>query len=102
MNVRSTLLSTAAALGLLMSAGLAPTLAHAQAPAAQVIPSDARTALSGGLHDAGQYASGMALEYSVQPAPGFYDPDALFAPPQNAAEAEAFRARMAANPKYGP
>ncbi|MDI1328427.1 MAG: hypothetical protein PSV23_16680 [Brevundimonas sp.] len=98
MNVRSTLLSTAAALGVLMSAGLA----SAQAPAAQVITADARSALTGGLHDAGQLASGMTLEYSVQPAPGFYDPDALFAPPQNAAEAAAFQERMRNNPKYGP
>ena len=98
MNVRSTLLSTAAALGVLMSAAQA----LAQAPAAQVITADARSALTGGLHDAGQYASGMTLEYSVQPAPGFYDPGALFAPPRNQAEAEAFQARMRANPKYGP
>ncbi|MFA4893496.1 LVIVD repeat-containing protein [Brevundimonas sp.] len=102
MNVRRTLLSTAAALGVLTGAGLAPTLASAQAPAAQVIAADARTGLSGGLHDAGQAASGMALEYSVPPPPGFFDPDALFAPPRNQAEAEAFQARMRANPKYGP
>ncbi|WP_332659696.1 LVIVD repeat-containing protein [Brevundimonas sp.] len=98
MNVRSTLLSTVAALGVLMSAGIA----SAQAPAVQVIPTDARSGLSGGLHDAGQYASGMVLEHSVQPAPGFFDPDALFAPPQNAAEAAAFQERMRNNPKYGP
>ena len=100
MNVRSTLLSTVAALGVLMGAGLAP--AQAQAPAAQVITADARSALSGGLRDAGQLASGMALEYSVEPAPGFFDPEALFAPPTNQAEAEAFQARMRNNPKYGP
>lgn len=100
MNVRSTLLSTVAALGVLMGAGLAP--AQAQAPAAQVITADARSALTGGLRDAGQLASGMALEYSVEPAPGFFDPEALFAPPTNQAEAEAFQARMRNNPKYGP
>ena len=98
MNVRSTLLSTVAVLGVLMSANLAA----AQTPAAQVITADARSALTGGLHDDGQLASGMTLEHSVQPAPGFYDPDALFAPPRNAAEAAAFQERMRNNPKYGP
>jgi hypothetical protein len=98
MNVRSTLLSTVAALGVLMGAAQA----SAQAPAAQVIPTDARSALSGGLHDAGQYASGMVLEHSVQPAPGFFDQEALFAPPRNAEEAAAFQERMRNNPKYGP
>jgi len=99
MNVRSTLLSTVAALGVLMSAGLA----SAQAPAAQVITADARSALSGGLHDAGQLATNMVLEHSVQPAPGFFDPEALWGPPQTPAEAEAFQARMRDNPpKYGP
>ncbi|RZJ02640.1 MAG: hypothetical protein EON89_14535 [Brevundimonas sp.] len=99
MNVRSTLLSTVAALGVLMSAGLA----SAQAPAAQVITADGRSALSGGLHDAGQLATNMVLEHSVQPAPGFFDPEALWGPPQTPAEAEAFQARMRDNPpKYGP
>ncbi|HWQ86913.1 hypothetical protein [Brevundimonas sp.] len=98
MNVRSTLLSTVAALGVLMTAGLAA----AQAPAAQVIQADARSALTGGLHDAGQLASGLTLEYSVAPPPGFFDAEALFAPPRNQAEAEAFQARMRSNPRYGP
>jgi hypothetical protein len=98
MNVRSTLLSTVAALGVLMSANVA----SAQAPAAQVIPTDARSTLTAGLHDAGQYASGMVLEHSIQPAPGFFDPEALFAPPTTAAEAAAFQERMRNNPRYGP
>jgi hypothetical protein len=99
MNVRNTLLSTVAALGVLMSAGLA----SAQTPVAQVIPTDARSGLSGGLHDAGAAASNMVLEHSVQPAPGFFDPDALWGPPQNAAEAQAVQARNREHPpRFGP
>ncbi len=97
MNVRSLLLSSVAALGL----ALAATAAAAQA--GQTIQADARTVLSGGLHDAGQAASGMVLESSLEPAPGFFDPEALFAPPQTEAEGEAFAARMRDNPpRYGP
>ena len=97
MNVRSLLLSSVAALGL----ALAATAAAAQA--GQTIQADARTALSGGLRDAGQAASGMVLESSLEPAPGFFDPEALFAPPQTEAEGEAFAARMRDNPpRYGP
>lgn len=99
MNVRSTLLSTVAVLGVLMTAGVA----SAQAPAVQVIPTDARSALTGGLHDAGQLATNLVLEHSVRPAPGFFDAEALWGPPQNQAEAEAAQARNRENPpKYGP
>ncbi len=97
MNVRSLLLSSVAALGLAFAA----TAAAAQA--GQTIEADARTALSTGLHDAGQAASGMVLESSIEPAPGFFDPEALFAPPQTEAEGEAFAARMRDHPpRYGP
>ena len=97
MNVRSLLLSSVAALGL----ALAATAAAAQA--GQTIQADARTALSAGLRDAGQAASGMVLESSLEPAPGFFDPEALFAPPQTEAEGEAFAARMRDHPpRYGP
>lgn len=98
MNVRSTLLSTVAVLGVLMSA----SLAHAQAPAAQVIPTDARSALSGGMFDAGQYASGMVLEHSVRPAPGFFEQEALFSPPRTPAEGAALQERIRANPRFAP
>ncbi len=98
MNVRSTLLSTAAVLGVLMSA----SLASAQAPAAQVIPTDARSALSGGMFDAGQYASGMVLEHSVRPAPGFFEREALFSPPRNPAEGAALQERIRADPRFAP
>ena len=97
MTIRSCLLSSAAALGLLLSV----SQAQAQAPAGPRPPSvfpDARTALAGGLRDAGIAASNMALEYSVAPPPGFFDPDALFAPPTTRAEAEAMQARNRAGP----
>lgn len=95
MNVRSTLLSTVAVLGVLTAAATA----QAQAPAAQVITADERTALSGGLNDAAQLASGMTLEHSVPPPPGFFDPDAIFAPPTSQAEGQALAAR-AASPSF--
>jgi hypothetical protein len=94
-TVRSTLLSTVAVMSVLLGA------AGAQAQT-QIIAPDARTELSAGLRDAGELASGMVLEHSVAPPPGFFDPEALFAPPTNQAEAEAFMARMRDNPRYGP
>ena len=97
MTIRSCLLSSAAALSLLFSV----SQAQAQAPAGPRPPSvapDARTALSGGLRDAGIAASNLALEHSVAPPPGFFDPDALFAPPTTRAEAEAMQARNRASP----
>ena len=98
MNVRSTLLSTVAALGVLTAAAAA----QAQAPTPQVIAADERSALSGGLRDAGQAASGMALEHAIEPPPGFFDPEAIFSPPTTQAEGEAFMARMQANPAFSP
>lgn len=96
MTLRRPLLSTVAALGLLMGA----SAAVAQT---QTIQPDARTSLTAGLHDAGQAASNLALEHAVAPPPGFYDPEALFAPPTSQAEAEAYMERMRANPpRYGP
>ncbi|GLS01775.1 hypothetical protein GCM10007859_17910 [Brevundimonas denitrificans] len=101
MNVRSTLLSTVAVLGLLLGASAAA--AQAGGPgAAQVIQPDARSTLSPGLADAGQAASGMALEYSVGMAPGFADPDIGFSPPTSQAEGEAMMARARGNPNFSP
>ncbi|AQR61160.1 hypothetical protein BZG35_05445 [Brevundimonas sp. LM2] len=74
MTIRRPLLSSVAALGLVLAA--VPALAQTQ-----VLVPDARTTLSPGLHDAGQAASGLALEHAVAPPPGFFDPEALFAPP---------------------
>jgi len=98
MNVRSLLLSSVAALGLALTA----TAAVAQA--GQTIQADARSTLSAGLHDAGQAASGMALEYSLEPAPGFFDPAALFAPvprPPEGAPAPV-NAGPQARPRFSP
>lgn len=102
MIIRKALLSSVAAAGILFGAAqaLAQTPAPAQTPA---VAPDARTALSGGLRDAGQAASNLSLEHSVAPPPGFFDPEALFAPPQSREEAEAMSARMRENPpKFSP
>ena len=102
MTHRRPLLSSAAALCLLMGAGVA----SAQAPAAaspQTVQADARTALTGGLRDAAEAASGLTLEHSLAPPPGFFDPEALIALPSNEEEARTFAARMRDNPpRYGP
>lgn len=104
MIIRNTLLGSAATLSLLFCATQAQ--AQAQAPAAPRPPAvapDARTALSSGLHDAGIAASNLALESTVAAPPGFFDPEALFAPPTTREEAEAMQARFRDNPpKYGP
>ncbi|HZW15610.1 MAG TPA: hypothetical protein VFF66_05075 [Brevundimonas sp.] len=91
MIIRSLLLSSAAAAGLLFA-----TAAQAQ-ESGQTPPvgTDVRSTLSPGLHDAGQAVSNLTLEHSVRPAPGFFDPEALFAPP-TPEEAEAAQARAAA------
>ncbi|MDZ4111104.1 MAG: hypothetical protein U1E18_16090 [Brevundimonas sp.] len=94
MNIRSLLLGSAAAASVLLGAAAV----QAQAPAPGQTPpvgSDVRSTLSPGLHDAGQAASNLTLEHSVRPAPGFFDPEAIFAPPTRE-EAEAARARAAA------
>ncbi|WP_439477717.1 LVIVD repeat-containing protein [Brevundimonas sp.] len=101
MNVRSTLLSTVAVLGVLLGASAAA--AQSTGPgAAQVIRADGRSTLSPGLADAGQLASGMALEHSVGMAPGFADPDIGFSPPTSQAEGEAMTARARGNPNFSP
>ena len=74
MILRRVLLSSVAALTLVVGA----VGAQAQTPA---VGPDARTTLSPGLRDAGEAASNLTLEYSVAPPPGFFDPEALFAPP---------------------
>ena len=102
MTVRRPLFCSVAAFSLLVGAGTAA----AQAPAAaspQTIQADARTALTGGLRDAAEATSNMALEYSVAPPPGFFDPEALVAMPTTQEEAQAYAARMRDNPpRYGP
>lgn len=83
MTLRSSMLSSAAALAVLLTA------ASAQAQQPRAFEPDARTALTGGLHDAQQAAWNLQLEHAIAPPPGFFEPDALFNP-------RAFRAAMEA------
>lgn len=91
MIVRSLLLSSVAGV-LLASAAVAQT-------------ADPRSSLSPGLRDAGQAASGLELEHSLEPAPGFFDPEAIYAPqprrPQGEGAASA-PAEPPARPRYSP
>ncbi|MBU1538255.1 MAG: hypothetical protein KKC29_14885 [Alphaproteobacteria bacterium] len=101
MNVRSTLLSTVAVIGVLLGANAAA--AQSTGPGdAQAIRADGRSSLSAGLADAGQLASGMVLEHSVGMAPGFADPDIGFSPPTSREEGEAMMARANGNPNFSP
>ena len=91
MIVRSLLLSSVAS-ALLASAAAAQS-------------ADPRSALSPGLRDAGEAASGLVLEHSLEPAPGFFDPEAIFAAPPRRARgegAEAAPAASPARPRYSP
>ena len=99
MNVRSSLLSTVAVLGILLGAGGAAAQSAAPPPA-QEIRADGRTTLSAGLADAGQLASGIALEHAIGKAPGFVDPDIGFSPPTSREEGEAMMARARGNPNF--
>ena len=99
MNVRSSLLSTVAVLGILCGAGGAAAQAVAP-PAAQEIRADGRTTLSAGLADAGQLASGIALEHAIGKPAGFVDPDIGFSPPTSREEGEAMMARARGNPNF--
>jgi len=104
MIVRNALLSSAAALSLMLSAVSVPTLALAQSPVATIAP-DARSALTPGLHNAGEAASHLTLESTVAPPPGFFDPEALFAPPPprpEGAPPPAAPATPRPKPKFSP
>ncbi len=90
MIVRHLLLSSVAAAGVLL------------ASAASAQTADPRSALSPGLHDAGQAISGLALEHSVEPAPGFFDPEAIFAPAPRRPEGAPAPAEDAPRPRYSP
>lgn len=103
MIARKLLLSSVAALGVL--AATAAAAQNGPPPRAErpTVAMDERSSLSPGLRDAGQAASGLTLEYSVAPPPGFFDPEALWGPPQSRAEAEAMQARNRQNPpRYTP
>ncbi|WP_291833794.1 hypothetical protein [Brevundimonas sp.] len=100
MNVRSTLLTSAAALAVLLGA-TAVSAQQASGPGqTQTITADVRSALTPGLNDAGQSASGMVLEHTIGKPPGFVDPDIGFSPPTSRAEGEALMARAHANPNF--
>jgi hypothetical protein len=100
MNVRSTLLSSAAVLGLLLGATSVSAQQSSGPGVTQVITADVRSGLSAGLNDAGQSASGMVLEHTVGMAPGFVDPDIGFSPPTSEAEGQALMARARGNPNF--
>ncbi|MBU3974874.1 MAG: hypothetical protein KKE42_13870 [Alphaproteobacteria bacterium] len=102
MNVRNTLLSTVALVGVLLGAGAAAAQQSTGPGEAQVIQADGRSTLSPGLADAGQAASGLALEHAVGMAPGFADPDIGFSPPTSREEGEAMMARARGNPNFSP
>lgn len=77
------------------------------ATAAAAQTADPRSSLSPGLRDAGRAASGLELEHSLEPPPGFFDPEAIFAPPvrrpqgEGAAPAQS-PAEPPARPRYSP
>jgi hypothetical protein len=100
MNVRSTLLSSVAVLGVLLGASAAA--AQQSPPPAQTIQADARSALTGGLTDAGQAALGMTLEHSLPHAPGFSTSETMFSPPTSREEGEAMMASAQGNPNFSP
>lgn len=103
MTLRRLLLTTACALGTLCVAAPAFAQQH-QTPAPRPVTSvEVRTELSPGLRDAGHAERGMALEASVAPPPGFFDPEALFTVPQTEEEVQALMARWRTNPpRYAP
>jgi hypothetical protein len=102
MNVRSTLLSSVAVFGLLLGATAASAQQASGPGVTQQIATDARSALTPGLSDAGMSASGLVLEHSLPMAPGFVDPDIGFSPPTSREEGQALGARMRSNPAFSP
>ncbi|WP_309627302.1 hypothetical protein [Brevundimonas sp.] len=100
MTVRRTLLSSVAALGLLLGATAAVAQQSSAGGAVQVIGTDARSALSAGFDDAGQAAVGMALVSHTPHAPGFGTSETMFSPPRNAEEGAALRASAEGNPGF--
>jgi len=102
MNVRSTLLSSVAVFGILVC-GTSASAQQASGPGVtQQIATDARSALTPGLRDAGISAEGLTLEHSLPMAPGFADPDIGFSPPTSREEGEALGARIQNNPAFSP
>ncbi|WP_439473017.1 LVIVD repeat-containing protein [Brevundimonas sp.] len=100
MTIRKTLLSSVAVLGVLLGASAASAQEASGHGVTQTITADGRSALSAGLNDAGQLASGMVLEHTLGKAPGFVDPDIGFSPPTSEAEGQALMARARGNPNF--
>ena len=97
MTLRKTLLSTVAALGVLLGAAAAAAQQSSGPGELQVITADVRSSLSAGYEDAGQAALGMALESHTPHAPGFGTSETMFSPPRNAEEGAAMRAAAEGN-----
>ena len=97
MILRKTLLSTVAALGVLLGAAAAAAQQSSGPGELQVITADVRSSLSAGYDDAGQAALGMALESHTPHAPGFGTSETLFSPPKTDEERAAMRAAAEGN-----
>ncbi len=100
MNVRRTLLSSAAVIGVLLGAGAAAAQQSSGPGAVQVIVTDARSTLSAGYADAGTAAEGMELLTHTPHAPGFGTDQTMFSPPRSREEGEALRAQATGNPGF--
>ena len=97
MILRKTLLSSVAALGVLLGAAAASAQQSSGPGEVQVITADVRSSLSAGYDDAGQAALGMALESHTPHAPGFGTSETMFSPPKTDEERAAMRAAAEGN-----
>jgi hypothetical protein len=100
MNVRNTLLSSVAALGVLLGATTALAQQSSAGGAVQTIQADARSNLSAGYDDAGEAALGMALVSHTPHAPGFGTSETIWSPPRSREEGEALQAQARSNPSF--
>ncbi|WP_428150691.1 LVIVD repeat-containing protein [Brevundimonas sp.] len=100
MTVRRTLLSSVAALGVLLGATAAVAQQSSAGGSVQVIGTDARSSLSAGFDDAGQAAMGLSLVSHTPHAPGFGTSETLFSPPKTAEERAALRASAEGDPSF--
>ncbi|WGM32197.1 hypothetical protein [Brevundimonas sp. NIBR11] len=100
MNVRNTLLSSVAVLGVLLGATAASAQQSSGPGDTQVITADARSGLSAGYDNAGQAAVGMALQSHTPHAPGFGTSETMFSPPKTDEERAAMRAAAEGNRSF--
>lgn len=98
MILRKTLLSSAAALGVLLAATTVSAQQSSSGDAVQAIVTDARSSLSAGYADAGQAVLGMELVSHTPHAPGFGTDETMFSPPTTDEERAAMREAREANP----